>query len=65
ELTDTENRIAVARRDYNESVQQYNTYVRRFPQTLTARVIGADRKEPFEAPEGVETAPAVEFGGDG
>ncbi len=65
ELTETENRIAVARRDYNESVQQYNTYVRRFPQTLTARVIGADRKEPFEAPEGVETAPAVEFGGDG
>ncbi len=55
----------MARRDYNESVQQYNTYVRRFPQTLTARVIGADRKEPFEAPEGVETAPAVEFGGDG
>lgn len=64
ELTETENRIAVARRDYNESVQQYNTYVRRFPQTLTARVIGADRKEPFEAPEGVETPPTVEFDDD-
>lgn len=65
ELSETENRIAVARRDYNESVQQFNTYVRRFPQTITARVIGADRKEPFEAPEGVETPPTVEFGGEG
>ncbi|HSH46740.1 MAG TPA: LemA family protein [Longimicrobiales bacterium] len=64
ELTETENRIAVARRDFNESVQSYNTYIRRFPQTVTARVIGADREEPFEAPEGVETPPQVEFGDD-
>jgi LemA protein len=63
ELTETENRIAVARRDYNESVQGYNTYIRRFPQTITARVIGADRREPFEAPEGAREAPTVEFGG--
>jgi LemA protein len=62
ELTETENRIAVSRRDYNESVQNYNTYVRQFPQAITARVIGATRREPFEAPAGVETAPTVEFG---
>ncbi len=61
ELTETENRIAVARRDYNESVQSYNTYIRRFPQTITARVIGADRRAPFDAPESAQTAPQVDF----
>ena len=64
ELTETENRIAVSRRDYNESVQQHNTYIRRFPQVLTAKVIGADRHEPFEAPESARQAPRVEFGRD-
>jgi LemA protein len=63
ELTETENRLTVARRDYNESVQSYNTYIRRFPQVVTAKVIGADRREPFEAPESARTAPEVEFGG--
>jgi LemA protein len=64
ELTETENRIAVARRDYNESVQTYNSYVRQFPQTITARVIGADRRETFEAPESAREAPTVQFGPD-
>lgn len=63
ELTETENRISVARRDYNESVQQYNTYIRTFPQALTAKVIGAKRKEPFTAPESAQQAPKVQFGG--
>ena len=62
ELTETENRISVARRDYNEAVQQYNTLIRRFPQVVTARVIGAERSEPFDAPESAEAAPQVEFG---
>ena len=62
ELTETENRIAVARRDYNEAVQTHNTYVRQFPQVITAKVIGADRKEPFEAPPSAQEAPGVEFG---
>jgi LemA protein len=62
ELTETENRIAVARRDYNESVQSYNTYIRQFPQAMTARVIGAGRRATFEAPAGVETPPTVDFG---
>lgn len=61
ELTETENRLAVSRRDYNESVQAYNTYIRRFPQTLTARVIGAERKETYEAPAGAQEAPQVQF----
>jgi LemA protein len=61
ELTETENRIAVSRRDYNESVRIYNTYIRKFPAVLTARVIGAERKAPFEAPAGVEQPPRVEF----
>jgi len=61
ELTETENRLSVARRDYNEAVRVYNTYIRQFPQTLTARIIGAERKEPFEAPPGAEAVPRVQF----
>ena len=61
ELTETENRLNVARRDYNEVVATHNTYIRRFPQVLTAKVIGAERKDPFTAAEGTEAAPQVEF----
>jgi LemA protein len=61
ELTETENRISVSRRDYNEAVTSYNTYIRRFPQNLTAKVIGADRKEQFEAPASAQQAPTVRF----
>lgn len=62
ELTETENRIAVSRRDYNTAVQSYNTTIRRFPTALTAKVIGADRKKTFDAPAGAEQAPRVDFG---
>ena len=48
ELTGTENRIAVSRTDYNEAVRQYNTYIRRFPATLTAKVTGAQQRKYFE-----------------
>jgi LemA protein len=61
ELTETENRISVSRRDYNETVTTYNTYIRRFPQVVTAKIIGADRKEQFVAEEGARQAPTVEF----
>jgi LemA protein len=64
ELTETENRIAVARRDYNEAVQTYNTFIRKFPQVMTAKVIGAARLDTFEAPESAQQAPAVRFGRD-
>jgi len=62
QLAESENRISVSRRDYNESVREYNTYVRQFPQAMTARIIGAGRKEPFQPPAGVEQPPVVEFG---
>lgn len=61
ELTETENRIAVARRDYNDAVRAYNTYIRQFPQVITARIIGAERRETFEAPAGVQEPPQVQF----
>ena len=61
ELTETENRISVARRDYNEGVQQYNSYIRQFPQVLTAKAISAKVKTPFTAPESAQAAPKVQF----
>jgi len=64
ELTETENRLSVARRDYNEVVASYNTYIRKFPQTITAKAIGAERKEPFAAEPESRAAPKVEFGND-
>src|SRR5437764_14414850 len=48
ELTGPENRIAVARSDYNQAVQQYNTYIRRFPAVVTAKVTGAKPRGYFE-----------------
>jgi LemA protein len=61
ELTETENRINVARRDYNEAVAQYNTYIRQFPQVLVAKASGARELQPFKAPPGVQTPPQVHF----
>jgi LemA protein len=63
QLAESENRIAVARQDYNASVQRYNTYIRQFPQAVTARLSGAGRKEPYQAPAGAEQTPTVDFGG--
>ena len=63
ELTGTENRIAVARRDYNEAVTQYNTYIRKFPATLTARATGAKPRVGFEVTDPTaRNAPTVYFG---
>ena len=62
ELTGTENRIAVERRRYNQTVRDYNTTVRRFPANLVAGFFGFERSTAyFEASEGAETAPTVEF----
>src|SRR5919205_2073733 len=62
ELTGTENRIAVARGDYNQAAQQYNTYIRRFPTALTARVTNAKPKPYFEVTNpGAREAPTVDF----
>jgi LemA protein len=61
ELAGTENRIAVARTDYNGAVERYNAYIRKFPQVLTAKVIGSKPATYFEAAAGAEAAPKVEF----
>jgi len=62
QLEGTENRISTARQDYNAAVQAYNSYIRRFPQVLTAKVIGAGPREYFElAEEADREVPAVEF----
>jgi LemA protein len=62
ELAGTENRIATARNDYNQAVQAYNTYIRTFPQAITAKVTGAKPRTYYEAAPGAETAPTVDFG---
>jgi len=62
ELAGTENRIATSRSDYNQAVQTYNTYIRRFPQAITAKVIGAKPRTYYESAPGSEVAPTVDFG---
>jgi LemA protein len=62
ELTGTENRIAVSRRDYNQAVTTYNTYIRKFPATLTARATGAKPRQGFEVTDPTaRQAPSVDF----
>ncbi len=62
ELTGTENRIAVSRTDYNGAVQAYNEYIRKFPQVMTAKVIGSKAREYFDvANPGAREVPKVDF----
>lgn len=61
ELAGTENRIAVARKDFNTAVQTYNTKIRSFPTNLTAGMFGFKQKTGFKADAGAEKAPKVEF----
>ncbi len=61
QLEGTENRITVARKDYNEEVKDYNTVVRQFPSNMTAKVFGFEKAERFKAEEGSEKAPEVKF----
>ncbi len=61
QLEGTENRISVARRDYIETVQQYNTTVRTFPGILWAKIYGAQPKPNFTATADAEKAPEVNF----
>lgn len=63
QLEGTENRINIARRDYNEAVRHYNTTIRTFPAIIAAKVIyGAEPMTAFEAKEGADEAPVVDFG---
>lgn len=61
ELAGTENRVAVERRRFNESVQTFNVAIVTFPQNLLARLFGFEPKPFFEAAEGAETVPTVDF----
>jgi len=61
QLEGTENRITTERRRFNEEAQKYNAKIRKFPANLIARVGGFDRKAYFEAPEGAEEPPEVDF----
>lgn len=62
QLERTENSILVARRDYNEAVQDYNTTIRTFPDAIGAKVIyGAEPKVPFESAPGADEAVQVDF----
>jgi LemA protein len=61
QLEGTENRIATARRDYNESVRVYNVQVRQFPRNILAGIFGFAPEQAFSSTPGAETAPQVEF----
>lgn len=63
ELAGTENRLAVARQDYNAQVAAYNKKVKRFPGSLMAGIFGFDEKEYFKAEAGAKEAPKVDFEG--
>jgi len=61
ELAGTENRIAVARRDYNDAASVYNKAVRRFPSSLVAGIFGFEQVEYFEANESANQVPQISF----
>jgi len=62
ELAGTENRISVARKRYNDSLRDYNTYVRQFPNSIWAGIAGFQVNNAFfEASSAARTAPAVKF----
>lgn len=61
QLEGTENRISVERKNFNDAVQDYNAYIRRFPNNLTSGMFGFERKGYFEAQAGADKAPQVQF----
>jgi LemA protein len=61
QLEGTENRISVERKNFNESVNDYNAYIRRFPTNLLVGIFGFSQKGYFQATQGAEKAPAVQF----
>ncbi len=61
ELAGTENRIAVARKDYNDSARLYNTKIAKFPTVIFANMFGFQKFEYFEAAEGAKEVPTVNF----
>ena len=61
QLEGTENRISVERRNFNEAAKSYNTSIRTFPRSILAGMFGFEKRPYFEAQQGVETVPVVQF----
>jgi LemA protein len=61
QLEGTENRITVERQKFNESAQEYNIYIRKFPKNIFSGMFGFQKKAYFEAQQGAEKAPQVQF----
>lgn len=61
ELSGTENRIATARKDYNDAVTEYNKAIKKFPTVIFAGMLGFEKADLFEASEGSQNAPSVNF----
>ena len=61
QLEGTENRISVERRNFNEAAKSYNTSIRTFPRSILAGIFGFEKRPYFEAQQGVETVPVVQF----
>ena len=61
QLEGTENRITVARKDFNDAVQEYNTKIRSFPANITAKMFGFAEKGYFQAEAGADKSPKVQF----
>jgi LemA protein len=60
EVAGTENRIATARKDYNDAVQDYNTTIKRFPTVITAKLFGFKEEPYFKAEEGATQVPKID-----
>ena len=61
QIEGTENRIGVARKDYNEAVEKYNLFVKVFPRNIFANIFGYKEKEYYQASAGSEKAPDIKF----
>lgn len=61
ELAGTENRIAVARQDYNNAAKKYNSAIKKFPKVIFANIFGFEKADYFEAADGADKAPTVNF----
>ncbi len=64
ELAGTENRIAASRKDYNNTVSEYNKAIKRFPKNILASILNFEKKEYFEAKESASEVPNVSFDED-
>lgn len=62
EIEGSENRVSVARKDFIDAVQEYNTKVSRFPGNIFAKLMGFEKKEYFKASPGAQESPEIDFG---